>query len=258
MKILNELIDIVYPPRCHICHGFLRDDQLENRSIFFCRTCSDNFVRIASPICPVCCTPLEMSQEDHLCEDCLRKKPYYTATYACYQYDGAIKDAIHQFKYGSKSFMSKSLGPLLAAFSENSDLMPYRQGNETCRWVQESDHLLIMPVPLHPKRLRERGFNQSLLLADHVAVRLGTELDFMSLRRVKYTAPQTGLGKKARRKNVHRAFEVINSKAVKGKTVLLVDDVATTGNTLNECARILKRSGCSDVFCLVLAKAGQL
>jgi len=258
MKIFNELIDVVYPPRCHICHGFLREDPSENRSGFFCQTCSDDFMRISSPICPVCCTPLEMSQEDHLCEDCLRKRPHYTAAYACYHYDGAIKDAIHQFKYGSKSFMSRSLGPLLAAFAENLALTVHQQGNATCRWFQEKDQLLIIPVPLHPKRLKERGFNQSLLLADHVAVRLGAELDFISLRRVKYTVPQTGLGKEARRKNVNRAFEVINSQAVKGKTVFLVDDVATTGNTVNECARILKRSGCSDVFCLVLAKAGQL
>ena len=258
MKIFNELIDLVYPPRCHICHEFLREDPSEGRSIFFCQTCSDDFVRITPPICPVCCTPLEIHQENHLCEDCLRKRPHYTATRACYHYDGAIKDAIHQFKYGSKSFMSGSLGPLLAGFAENLDRTAFQQENEANGWFQKSEQLVIMPVPLHPGRLRERGFNQSLLLAEHVAARLGAELDFMSLRRVKITAPQTGLGKEERRRNVSRAFEVIHSQAVKGKTVLLVDDVVTTGNTVNECARILKRSGCRAVFCLVLARAGQL
>ena len=258
MRIFNALIDIVYPPRCHICHGFLREDPSEDRSIFFCQTCSDDFMRIAPPVCPVCCTPLDISQENHLCEDCLRKRPRYAATHACYHYDGAIKDAIHQFKYGSKSFMSVSLGPLLAGFAENVARTAFQPENEANGWFRKSAQLVIMPVPLHPRRLRERGFNQSLLLAKHVAARLGAELDFMSLRRVKYTTPQTGLGKEERRRNVSRAFEVANSQTVKGKTVLLVDDVATTGNTVNECARILKRSGCKEVSCLVLAKAGQL
>jgi predicted amidophosphoribosyltransferase len=85
---------------------------------------------------------------------------------------------------------------------------------------------------------------------------LDTELDFLSLRRVKYTLPQTGLGKEERRRNVRAAFQVDNPDAVKGMKILLVDDVATTGNTLNECARVLTRSGCSNVLCLVLAKAG--
>jgi ComF family protein len=112
----------------------------------------------------------------------------------------------------------------------------------------------MIPVPLHPKRLRERGFNQSLLLARNVASSLGTELDFLSLRRIRYTQPQTGLKSDERRKNVSRAFELKDRKCVKGRTVILVDDVATTGNTLNECARVLRRSGCARVFCLVLAR----
>lgn len=242
MNIFRKLIDIVYPPRCHICHDFLLNGQREDESQFFCRTCAADFYRITSPLCPVCSTPLDSSLDDHLCEDCLRKRPHYEATYACYMYNGAIMDAIHQFKYGSKSFLSESLGPLFAQFAENV--------------VQQSATTLTVPVPLHPKRLRERGFNQSLLLARHVAGKLGTELDFLSLRRVKYTNPQTGLGKEERRKNVRNAFQVVSPEAVKDKTVLLIDDVATTGNTLNECSRILRKSGCTDVYCLVLAKAG--
>jgi predicted amidophosphoribosyltransferase len=83
-----------------------------------------------------------------------------------------------------------------------------------------------------------------------------TELDFLSLRRVRYTSPQTGLKKEERRKNVRGAFQLVNPNTVKKKNILLVDDVATTGNTLNECARVLKRSGCKQVLCLVLARTG--
>ncbi len=242
MNILRNLIDIIYPPRCHICRDFLLKDISENDAIYFCQACSADFKRMVSPLCTVCSAPLDRSQEDHLCEDCLRKRPHYEKIYACYLYDGVIMDAIHQFKYGSKSFLGESLGLLFAQFVEDR--------------IQRTDDLLTIPVPLHPKRLRERGFNQSLLLARNIALKMGSELDFLSLRRVKYTTPQTGLGKNERRKNVLNAFQVVDPGAVEGRTVLLVDDVATTGNTLNECARILRKSGCRNVYGLVLAKAG--
>ena len=149
-------------------------------------------------------------------------------------------EAIHQFKYAGKSHLAKSLGRLMTAFARI--------------WVDKTNSDLMMPVPLHPKRLRERGFNQSLVLARYAAPLLGAELDFLSLRRIRYTRPQTGLKITERRKNVRRAFEIVDRMAVKGRTILLVDDVATTGNTLNECARMLKRAGSKEVFCLTLAR----
>jgi ComF family protein len=245
MNLLKNLIDIIYPPRCPICGKFLLDEKTAtgDEAILFCRACLADFQRVTSPLCPVCGMPfVSRVGEDHLCEECLRKRPFYEAAGAAYLYEGALMEAIHRFKYGSKSFLADSLGPLLAQFAQS--------------WLKESNEYLTIPVPLHAKRLRERGFNQSLLLARHVSEQLNTELDFLALRRIRYTSPQTGLGKDDRRKNVRRAFEIMNSKAVKGKTVLLVDDVFTTGNTLNECARALKKSGCNKVFCLVLARAG--
>ena len=148
--------------------------------------------------------------------------------------------AIHQFKYGRKDHMAKSLGPLLAEFAAER--------------LSETDSVLVMPVPLHPKRLRERGFNQSLLLARHVTTKLNAELDFLSLRRIRYTQPQTGLKKDERRKNVRKAFGLTDPKGIKGRTVILVDDVATTGNTLNECARTVRRAGAENVYGAVLAR----
>jgi ComF family protein len=122
-------------------------------------------------------------------------------------------------------------------------------------WIVDTKRLLTIPVPLSLKRLRERGFNQSLLLAAHVARSLRVELDSLSFRRIRDTQPQTGLGKNARRKNVRNAFELKNPDMVRKRPVLLVDDVATTGNTLNECAKVLKKAGCDKVFCAVLARA---
>lgn len=150
-------------------------------------------------------------------------------------------DAIHQIKYNGKTHIAESLAKLLAPFARE------RFG--------ETKGLLMMPVPLHPKRLRERGFNQSLVLAKAVGTVLETRLDFMSLRRVKYTQPQTGLKRDERLRNVKGAFGIVGRPDLKGRAVILVDDVATTGSTLNECARMLKKAGCDRVYCLALARA---
>ena len=243
MSIFSQFIDIIYPPRCHICRKFLWENRVERdgEPIGLCQPCLDGFPEITSPFCPICGRPFPSDvEDDHLCEDCLRRRPFFEAVGAPYLYDGDIITAIHQFKFAGKSYLANTLGPLLASFAK--------------KWLNKADGCLMMPVPLHPKRLRERGFNQSLLLARQVACRLGAELDFLTLRRVRYTRPQTGLKSDQRRKNVRRAFEIMEKRAVKGRTVLLVDDVATTGHTLNECARMLKRSGAKEVFCLVLAR----
>ncbi|MBN2062295.1 MAG: ComF family protein [Deltaproteobacteria bacterium] len=149
-------------------------------------------------------------------------------------------DAIHNFKYAGKRDLGKSLGSLLSSYA--------------LKHLKDVSSALIMPVPLHPGRIRERGFNQSLILAREVSKGLGYELDFLSLRRIKYTSPQTGLKRLERRKNVRNVFEYRGGTDIRGRDVLLVDDVATTGSTLDECAKQLKKHGCKDVFCLVLAR----
>jgi len=243
MTLLKPFIDLIYPPRCAICQEFLWKDraQKNQEELLFCQPCFDGFSEITSPLCTVCGRPFASKvEEDHPCEDCLRKTLFYDMVRAPYLYEGGIMEAIHQFKYAGRTHLADSLGPLLAFFV-----------NE---WMDTTLECLTIPVPLYPKRLREREFNQSLLLARHVASLLGTELDFLSLRRIRYTQPQTGLRSEERRRNVRKAFEITNREAVKGRNVLLVDDVTTTGNTLNECARVLKRAGSKGVFGLVLAR----
>ena len=149
-------------------------------------------------------------------------------------------EAIHQLKYGGKTYLAGSLGILLASFATG--------------WLGNIDNCLVMPVPLHRKRLRERGFNQSLLLAKVVRRLLCWKLDYLSLRRTRYTRPQTGLDSDERSKNVRQAFDLVHPREFSGKIVVLVDDVATTGNTMNECARVLKKARCDKVFCLTLAR----
>jgi ComF family protein len=114
---------------------------------------------------------------------------------------------------------------------------------------------VIVPVPLHPKRLRWRGFNQSLLLARQISRAYGTPTDPFMLRRVKETPPQTQLTEDERRKNMRNAFALDAEKSLKDKTVLLVDDVYTSGATVNECSLTLKRGGAREVYVLTLARA---
>ena len=242
-ELIGRLINIIYPPRCPVCMEFLLNgDRWNNDSPkSICAECRAGFQKISSPLCPICGIPFTSGEKDnHLCEDCLRKRPFYDRIAAPYLYKGTIVTAIHKFKYGQKRVLADYLGPLLAGFA-------------VCLFT-ELDNAITIPVPLHPKRLRERGFNQSLLIARYVANELKTGIDFLSLIRVRYTSPQTGLIKNERKKNVRGAFKVINPNAVKGKMIFMIDDVATTGNTLNECARTLKMAGCREVFCLVIAR----
>ena len=243
MKTLNALIDLIYPPRCPICQAFLQDKPARHsgRDLPFCRACFGEFTEIKSPICTLCGRPFSAGiDKDRICEDCIRRRPSYDIARAPYLYDGALMTAIHELKYSQRTYLAEPLGFLLASFAET--------------WIGELKGPLVMPVPLHPRRLRARGFNQSLLLARRVASSTGAELDFLSLRRTRFTKPQTELRSAERKKNVRKAFEVVKPEAVKKRTILLVDDVATTGSTLNECAKALRRAGARRVLCLVLAR----
>jgi len=242
-SILAHLIDLIYPPRCGVCQAFLWENRAnhDGLEIGFCRDCYHAFEKVSSPLCPSCGRPFASAGgEDHACGHCLAKRPYYDIARAPYLFEGPLMTAVHDLKYAKKSHLAQSLGPLLASFAES--------------WLGRDSSLLVMPVPLHPRRLRERGFNQSLLLARHVASRLGADIDYLSLQRTRSTRPQTQLTSDERRKNVRRAFSVAEKKELKRRSVLLIDDVATTGSTLNECARALKKAGVKEVYCLVLAR----
>jgi ComF family protein len=117
------------------------------------------------------------------------------------------------------------------------------------------ENSLIVPVPLHPKKLRERGFNQSLILAREISKKFTVSLDFMTLRRHINTEPQISLGKKERESNVHGVFSVTDPGKIKGQRIVLVDDVYTSGSTVKECARVLMKNKAAAVAVITLARA---
>jgi ComF family protein len=148
-----------------------------------------------------------------------------------------LRQAIRLFKYRKKVALADALGDLL------------RRG---CPDFPPAD--LLMPVPLHPARLREREFNQSLLLADRLNRRLRLRLSYDNLVRLRPTQAQTDLPRAARLKNLRRAFAVLRPGEVEGRRVILVDDVMTTGTTVNECAKALRRAGAAGVYVGTLAR----
>jgi len=153
-------------------------------------------------------------------------------------FDGTLREAIHCFKYSNLQDLAIPLGKLMSDYWEKSPLPA-----ET-----------IVPVPLHPDRLRERGYNQATLLARELGKSIGLPIAEDSLARVRATPPQVGLGAQERKENVHDAFRC-SSAELKEKRILLIDDVCTTGATLEACSIALRQAGARSVWALALARA---
>nr|QGT50790.1 hypothetical protein Elusimicrob2101_0530 [uncultured Elusimicrobia bacterium] len=147
---------------------------------------------------------------------------------------------VHALKYGGADYLAKEMGKLMAV--------------RFCTYPELAEAETVMPVPLFPKRLRKRGYNQSELLAVSLACETGLACDVCSLVRTRDTVSQTTLGRKGRLSNMTGAFVCKNPSAVKGKVILLVDDVATTGATLEGCAAALKAAGAKKVFAYTFAR----
>jgi ComF family protein len=217
---------------------------------FLCPVCNRGFTLVESPLCTCCGIPFKSRQgEDHLCGDCSTSAKKYRMARALLVVDQGILNLVHSYKYKGKIQLAEPLGNLLlAAFQRYWESQPLD---------------VIVPVPLHRRRFRERGFNQAFLLMRNWPKRAGADPDHLSavqiernvLLRSANTAPQTSLGRAERLTNIKNAFEVRLNEKIKNKAVLLVDDVYTTGATVNECARTLLEAGARQVDVLTLARA---
>lgn len=237
-RFLKGLADLVFPPRCIACGDVLTGHGADP----FCPACSSRIHFIQSPLCVRCGMPFSAEEgRDHLCGDCMTSEADFTAARAAGRYESVLLEVIHRFKYQGRTHVGEVLGQFMAAHDYGSFRIP--------------DYTMLVPVPLHRKRLRERGFNQSVILARAVAGHHSLPMDFTVLRRNVYTEPQVMLGKDARGANVRGAFEVTDRERVKNEKILLVDDVYTTGSTVRECARVLRSSGAAEVAVLTLARA---
>ena len=210
---------------CLLCAAAGTDDIL-------CPACAADLPRLAEPSCPRCALP---NASGELCGHCLTKPPQFDAALAAYRYDFPVDKLIQSFKYGHRLALGAYFGRKIAILGA----------------ALEAD--LIMPLPLHDDRLRQRGFNQALELARPLAQARRLPLDTSSCRRVRDTPAQAGLAWRERIKNLRHAFAC--SADLSGSRIILIDDVMTTGASLDECARTLKLYGAATVTALVLARA---
>ncbi|MFQ5442487.1 MAG: double zinc ribbon domain-containing protein [Thermodesulfobacteriota bacterium] len=232
----GALFDIFFPPMCPLCEKALKADGLA-----LCRACAGAFSAqlIHAPLCKVCGVPFTSGAgPDHTCGKCLEKPPPFSLARSVYVYGGEVAGAIHDFKYRGRAALAPAFAAAMAREAGSSFPAPQ----------------IIVPVPLHRGRLKKRGFNQSLLLARRIAAALSVPLDYGSLVRSFPTRPQVELKPKERLGNVAGAFSLKSPGAFKNKEVLLVDDVLTTGATVRECSKVLKKAGASGVSVLTIAR----
>jgi len=195
-----------------------------------------------APFCEKCSEPFEGSiTSAFTCANCAHRTLHFEAAVAAYRGRGVVRDIIHEFKYGRQIHLRHLVARWLRAALDDKRL----HGNHFD---------VLVPVPLHPARQRERGFNQARLLSELLSAQISIPSK-LHLERIRYTTTQTALDRSERMENLHNAFRLRKNADVRGLRVLLIDDVLTTGSTLSECARVLKAAGALSVYAATAARA---
>lgn len=224
-QILWHVIDLVYPPTCIGC------GEINQR---LCSTCLREIQFIEGDLCPICGEP---SNKGRICSSCRANPPYYRNLRGIAHYSGPVRESIIKLKYESDYGLAEELAKLLIAGIKKLD------------W----DIHLVTSVPLNKTKIRERGYNQADLLARPIAYAFSIPFRPDAIFRIKNTRSQVGLSSSDRIENLKDAFRA-DSGIVKNKNVLIVDDVTTTGTTINECARAMVASGAVNVYGMTLAR----
>ncbi len=233
MKILGKILEIFFPSHCISCENIV------SKEAIFCSDCWQKLEFISQPKCKICSHPFEVEIKllQPICSRCLVKKPSFDSVVTIFRYNDVMRKTIGDLKYRDQTFLAKKFAVILERKIKSE--------------IEDCD--ILCAVPLHIKRLRERKFNQAAIIA-----RIVCKKKFIPdlLRRVSNTIPQVQLQKKQREKNLKKAFLVNKKyhKMVNGKKILLLDDVITTGATLDNCAKILKKFGAREVVVATIAK----
>ena len=245
MDVLKPAIfkQIIFKPSCLLCAS----PQANNHAL--CSPCLNELPWHSSSSCPQC----GLSSSGQLCGSCISSPPDFDTTHAVFLYQYPIDKMMQRYKYGNMLNISHTFGQLLA---EKSPLGALNTGAANTGAVD-----LIIPMPMHPTRLKERGFNQALEIATVLSKNskqklINAHLDYTSITRQTLTPPQASLPLKERVKNIKGAFNIEADKLdkIQGKRIAIVDDVMTTGASLNELAKTLKKAGASHVECWVIAR----
>jgi ComF family protein len=230
--LISRLINGIYPSECPVCGN--PSDAFSHAPI--CSSCWVQIKRYDGPSCSICALPFP-SEYSRICGSCLKKNPPFSLIVTFGLYEGVLAEAISLFKFHGIRRLSRPLGRLLLDLD-----------------IPRAD--AVVPVPLTSQGLRRRGFNQSLLIAKVIAKKIQAPLFMDTLLKVKETPPQIGLSARERQSNLKNAFKVAGD--IKGKRILLIDDVMTTGATVTECSKVLLKAGAKEILALTLARAGMI
>ena len=231
-RIPRYTLDFLFPLSCVVCG---------KEGKFICEGCEPALPRLSQPYCRVCANPGTRG----ICRWCFGTPLELDGIRAPYLFEGPVREAVYSLKYRGVRAAAPELGRLLARYL---DTHPF----ESRTTAGPGD--LIVPAPLHARRMRDRGYNQAELLARSLSKESGIPLDVSSLTRVRHSSPQVGASREQRRANVKGSFHCDTDMT--GRSIIIVDDVATTGSTLSACASALKAAGASEVWGLALAREG--
>jgi len=229
-KIKNYLLDLVFPVQCLGCG---------QGDLYLCARCLESILLIDYFVCPVCRRP---SANGQTCLNCQSKTRLDGLIYALNYEQPLVRQAIHAIKYSFIQDLMPTVAELLIKVLDQS------------RFHQDFRADVVVPIPLHRQKLAQRGFNQAKLLAEILAQKYSWKIDNKILQRTKSTRSQTGLPRLRRLTNVKDIFSVKAPESIKNKNIILVDDVCTTGATLEEAAKILKQHGAAKVWAITLAR----
>ncbi len=238
---MQKFSHAILPVSCACCGVGLWGDPVP----FFCRLCWSTIQPLRAPQCPRCSLPFASElaltySPQHCCSTCRIRPPAFSQAWTLYPYQSPLKEAIKLLKYQGKVDLAEAMTHLMTT---------------ALRTLPPID--LIIPVPLHASRLRTREYNQSLLLAHGLSTHLRIPLTYTTLLRARETPPQTSLTRQERLKNLRHSFVTHAPDLLAEKTILLVDDVYTTGTTVNECAKALRKAGTGKVYVVTLARMVQ-
>jgi ComF family protein len=234
-KFFKFFINIFFPRICLYCKT---DIHYLDKNIL-CPPCHSQLKRLLMPFCAKCGQPIDSGEHCYSCRK-LKTKPKCSFIRSAFIFNEQMRSIIHEYKYKGKPYLAKTLGLWM---------------NEIAKTNPEfKDFYLLLAVPLAKKKLLQRGFNQSELLADAMAEGKDFEVIKNSITRIKNTSSQTTLNKEERKTNIESAFKILNPKLIKGKNIILIDDVATTGSTLQELAKTLHEVGAKKIAAFTLAR----
>lgn len=236
LEPLRAVASLFYPALCAVCSEPIDYDD------YLCPACKEKAPRIKPPFCATCSEPFQGAiTEAFSCANCSHRLLHFASAVAAYRSRGVVRKIVHDFKYGHQIHLRHPVADWLLETLDDPRLRGRRFD-------------LVIPVPLHPTRKRERGFNQAELLAQSLSARAGFVMQ-EALERIRYTTTQTAFDRTERMENLHDAFRLRKKAHVRGLRVLLIDDVLTTGSTLSECARVLKAAGAISVHAATAARA---